>query len=155
MCLQKHGFSVTRIPLYVASQNGDRDIACYKKIKKCFVRFLRRGRLHQDVHARSPHHYVHPGGRGELRGRAHRAASGETQTGVGVSFLLSGAWSQTLCYSVCPWPSVSPPCLSVRLWARRQMSKAKRWRPLWVFTFDLSSCFHVADDGKVNTVVVP
>ncbi|KAK1791497.1 hypothetical protein P4O66_013500 [Electrophorus voltai] len=51
------------------------------------LRSLHRGRLHQNVHARTTHHHVHPVGRRELRRRPDRAAPGEAQTGVGVSFL--------------------------------------------------------------------
>lgn len=48
--------------------------------------FLLRWKPHQDVHARSADHHVHPLGCGKLRGGANGASCGEAEARMGVSF---------------------------------------------------------------------
>lgn len=52
--------------------------------------FLLRWKPHQDVHARSTDHHVHPLGCGKLRGGANRTSYGEAEAGMGVSFNRNG-----------------------------------------------------------------
>lgn len=66
---------------------------------------LRRGRIHQNVHAGPSHHHVHPVGCGELRRREDRAAPREAEAGVGVSFPAGGLHAFQLC-GPSPLPSL-------------------------------------------------